>query len=189
MRSTHFTIAWNTDLVCRPIVLLMLLRPEALSSSSSSSPGAWILIQGICLGALAVAEVNALFKDSVADRRFLVPAVAHVIVMLRNCLVSSENLLFRDWVDIHPYIAPDMMSNTSTLNVHPVRDDAPTIVACMVEQTSLVQFKMLVVLVIISFIVPIVHSKPDSIMNGIMSLKKRRGSTMIMITRMGIIQP
>ena len=117
------------------------------------------------------------------------PAVAHVIAMLRNCLVSSENLLFRDWVDIHPYLAPDTMSNKITLNVHPVRDDAPAIVACMVDQASLVQFKMLVVLVIISFIVPIVHSKPDSIMDGIMSLKKRRGSTMIIITRMGIIQP
>ena len=143
----------------------------------------------VCLGAPIVAVVTALCKYSVADRRLLVPAVAHVIAMLRNCLVSSENLLFRDWVDIHPYLAPDMMSNKITPNVHPVRDDAPTIVACMVEQTSLVQFKMLVVLVIISFIVPIVHSKPDSIMDGIMSLKKRRGSTMIIITRMGIIQP
>ena len=117
------------------------------------------------------------------------PAEAHVIVIERNCLVSSENLLFRDWVDIHPYLAPDMMSNKITLNVHPVRDDAPTIVACMVDQTSLVQFKMLVVLVISSFIVPIVPSKPESIMEGIISLKKKRGSTMIIITRMGIIQP
>ena len=72
-----------------------------LSSSSSSSLGAWILSQGVCLGALVVAEVNALFKYSVADRRFLVPAVAHVIVVLRTGLVSSEILFCRDWVDIH----------------------------------------------------------------------------------------
>ena len=145
--------------------------------------------RGVCLGAPIVAVVTALCKYSVADRRLLVPAVAHVIAMLRNCLVSSENLLFRDWVDIHPYLAPDTMSNKITLNVHTVRDDAPAIVACMVDQAFLVQLKMLVVLVIISFIVPIVHPKPDFIMSGIMSLKKRRGSTMIIITRMGIIQP
>ena len=192
MRSTHLMIAWTADLICLVVRLILSfssLSPLLLFSPSSSLLGAWILGRGVCLGTLVVAEVNALCKYSVADRRLLVPAVAHVIVMLRNCLVSSENLLFRDWVDIHPYLAPDMMSNTSTLNVHPVRDDAPTIVACMVDQTSLVQFKMLVNLVVSSLIVPVVHSKPASIMDGIRSLKMRRGSTMTMITRIGIIQP
>ena len=190
MRSTHLTIAWNTDLVRRPIVLLMLLRPEALSSSSSSSSCAWILSQGICaLGALVVAEVNALFIDSVADRRFLVPAVAHVMVVLRTGLVSSETLLFRDWVDIHPYLAPDIMSKTITLDIHPVRDETPITVACMVVQASLVQFKRIVNLVISSLIVSVAHSEPATIMEGIRSLKMRRGSNMIMITRIGISQP
>ena len=167
----------------------MLLMPEALSSSSSSSSCAWILSQGICLGALVVAEVNALFIDSVADRRFLVPAVVHVMVVLRTDLVSSETLLFRDWVDIHPYLAPDIMSKTITLNIHPVRDETPITVACMVVQASLVQFKRIVNLVISSLIVPVVHSEPATIMEGIRSLKMRRGSNMIKITRIGISQP
>ena len=153
--------------------------PEALSSSSSSSPGAWILSQGICLGALVIAEVNALFKDS----------VAHVMVVLRTGLVSSETLFFRDWVDIHPYLAPDIMSKAITLNIHPVRDETPITVACMVVQASLVQFKRIVNLVISSLIVPVVHSEPATIMEGIRSLKMRRGSNMIMITRIAISQP
>ena len=89
----------------------------------------------------------------------------------------------------YPYLALDIMSKTSTLNIHPVRDEAPTTVACMVDQASLVQFKRLVNLVISSLIVPVVHSEPASIMDGIRSLKMRRGSTMTMITRIGIIQP
>ena len=117
------------------------------------------------------------------------PAEAHVIAIERNCLVSSENLLFRAWVEIQPFLAPDTMSNKITLNVHTVREDAPAIIACIVYQAFLVKLKMLVVHAVISFIVPIVHPRPVFIMWGIMSLKKRRGSTMIIITRMGIIQP
>ena len=163
MRSTHFTIVWNTGLVHRPTVLLMLLRPEALSSSPSSSSCAWIRSQGICaLGALVVAEVNALFIDPVADRRVLVPAVVQVMVVLRTDIVREETLLFRDWVDNHPYLAQDIMIKTITLNTHPVREETLNTVDCMVVQASLVQFMRVVNLVISSLIVPDVHSEQNA---------------------------
>ena len=120
MRSTHFTTVWNTGLVHRPTVLLMLLRPEVLSSSSSSSSCTWTLSQGICA---FVVEVNALFIDSVADRTSLVPAEVQVMAVLRTDIVRNENLLFRDWVDNHPYLAPDTMIKTIKLNTHPVREE------------------------------------------------------------------
>ena len=116
-------------------------------------------------------------------------AEVHVIAIERNCLVSSEHLLFRAWVEIQPFLVADTISNNIILNVHSVREDAPAIIACIVYQAFLVKLKMYVVHMVISFIVPIVHPRPVFIMWGIISLKNRRGSTMIMIITMGIIQP
>ena len=190
MRSTHFTIVWSTCLVHWPIVLLMLLRPEALSSSSSSSSCAWVRSQDICaLGAIVVAEVNALFIDPVADRKVLVPAVVQVMVVLRTDIVREETLLFRDWVDNQPYLAPDIMIKTTTPNAHPVREETLNTVDCMVVQAPLAQLMRVVDLVISSLITHDVHSEKMTFMDGIRSLNMRRGSKMTNITRIGTSQP
>ena len=81
------------------------------------------------------------------------------------------------------------MIKTITLNTHPFREETLNTVDCMVVQASLVQCMRVVNLVISSLIAPDVSSEQATIMEGIRSLKMRRGSNMVKITRIGISQP
>ena len=92
-------------------------------------------------------------------------------------------------MEIQPVLVADTISSNIILSVHRVREDAPAMIVCIEHQAFLVKLKMFPIHVVSSSIIPIVHTRPVLNMWGIISLRNRRGSTVIMIIAMGIIQP